>query len=120
MAGVMPNLKLFIYVILLSMTIIILLSLAELVHNLLKLNRKKRPASTTLANFSTFFYASFLKPHNGDGALNGQQAALESFYKAQVRRFVAGIIALTAVLLPPFIFKQKLPARRRTSLYSLI
>lgn len=33
--------------------------------------------------FFKFFYASFLKPHTGDGALTGQQAALESFYKAQ-------------------------------------
>ena len=37
-----------------------------------------------LTSFSKFFYASFLKPHNGDGASTGQQAALESFYKAQV------------------------------------
>lgn len=33
--------------------------------------------------FLRFFYASFLKPHNGDGTENGQQDALESFYKAQ-------------------------------------
>ena len=37
-----------------------------------------------LATFTRFFYASFLKPHDGDGAITGQQAALESFYKAQV------------------------------------
>ncbi len=37
-----------------------------------------------LGTFARFFYASFLKPHNGDGAITGQQAALESFYKAQV------------------------------------
>ena len=37
-----------------------------------------------LATFARFFYANFLKPHNGDGAITGQQAALESFYKAQV------------------------------------
>lgn len=30
-----------------------------------------------------FFYANFLKPHSGDES-TGQQAALESFYKAQV------------------------------------
>ncbi|RAL68133.1 hypothetical protein DID88_008845 [Monilinia fructigena] len=35
------------------------------------------------ASFAKFFYASFLKPHDGDGAENGQQDALESFYKAQ-------------------------------------
>ena len=37
-----------------------------------------------LATFARFFYASFLKTHSGDGAITGQQAALESFYKAQV------------------------------------
>ncbi|RDL33095.1 S-adenosyl-L-methionine-dependent methyltransferase [Venustampulla echinocandica] len=36
-----------------------------------------------LASFLRFFYASFLKPHTGDGTGNGQQDALESFYKAQ-------------------------------------
>lgn len=40
--------------------------------------------SSALATFSRFFYASFLKPHSGDGTHTGQQAALESFYKAQV------------------------------------
>jgi hypothetical protein len=37
----------------------------------------------TLSSFLQFFYASFLKPHDGDGNGNGQQDALESFYKAQ-------------------------------------
>jgi betaine lipid synthase len=37
----------------------------------------------TLRSFLRFFYASFLKPHTGDGTENGQQDALESFYKAQ-------------------------------------
>lgn len=37
-----------------------------------------------VAAFCRFFYASFLKPHSGDDS-TGQQAALESFYKAQVR-----------------------------------
>ena len=37
---------------------------------------------SALTSFLRFFYASFLKPHSADGA-NGQQAALESFYKAQ-------------------------------------
>lgn len=36
-----------------------------------------------LTTFTRFFYASFLKPHSGDGAITGQQAALESFYNAQ-------------------------------------
>lgn len=38
---------------------------------------------STLTSFFRFFYASFLKPHTGDGTGNGQQDALESFYKAQ-------------------------------------
>lgn len=38
---------------------------------------------TTFGSFLRFFYASFLKPHTGDGTVNGQQDALESFYKAQ-------------------------------------
>jgi betaine lipid synthase len=37
---------------------------------------------SALTSFLRFFYASFLKPHSGDAA-NGQQDALESFYKAQ-------------------------------------
>lgn len=37
----------------------------------------------TFISFLRFFYASFLKPHTGDGTGNGQQDALESFYKAQ-------------------------------------
>ena len=41
-----------------------------------------------VAAFGRFFYASFLKPHSGDES-TGQQAALESFYKAQVRTLVA-------------------------------
>lgn len=35
-----------------------------------------------LLSLLRFCYACFLKPHDGDG-LGGQQAALESFYKAQ-------------------------------------
>ncbi len=38
---------------------------------------------TALTSFLRFFYASFLKPHTGDRTGNGQQDALESFYKAQ-------------------------------------
>jgi hypothetical protein len=34
-------------------------------------------------SYLKFFYASFVKPHTGDGTGNGQQDALESFYKAQ-------------------------------------
>ena len=45
---------------------------------------KHSRVSSGLATFARFFYASFLKPHDGDGKIKGQQAALESFYKAQV------------------------------------
>ncbi|KAH8647999.1 hypothetical protein BGZ60DRAFT_570248 [Tricladium varicosporioides] len=38
---------------------------------------------SAFTSFLRFFYASFLKPHTGDGTGNGQQDALESFYKAQ-------------------------------------
>jgi betaine lipid synthase len=37
---------------------------------------------SAITSFLRFFYASFLKPHTGDSG-NGQQDALESFYKAQ-------------------------------------
>ena len=36
------------------------------------------------ARWAKFFYVSFLKPHTGDHG-GGQQGALESFYKSQVR-----------------------------------
>ena len=45
---------------------------------------KQLTVPSGLATFARFFYASFLKPHSGDGAITGQQAALESFYRAQV------------------------------------
>ena len=45
---------------------------------------KVSTTSSALTTYARFFYASFLKPHTGDGAVTGQQAALESFYKAQV------------------------------------
>lgn len=43
---------------------------------------------SAIRSFGTFFYASFLKPHTGDSEGTGQQAALESFYKAQVTYLV--------------------------------
>lgn len=47
---------------------------------------KKSKGSNAIANFSKFFYATFLKPHDRNGTHSGQQAALESFYKAQVSK----------------------------------
>ena len=41
------------------------------------------------ANFGRFFYNCFLKPYDGDET-GGQQAALESFYRAQVRYEIFG------------------------------
>ncbi len=43
--------------------------------------------TSAISNFGKFFYASFLKPHNRHGTQGGQQAALESFYNAQVSSF---------------------------------
>jgi betaine lipid synthase len=45
--------------------------------------KKDEEEQNTLVSFLRFFYASFLKPHTGDRSGNGQQDALESFYKAQ-------------------------------------
>lgn len=46
-------------------------------------SKKQEESPGALFSFLRFFYASFLKPHTGDGTGNGQQDALESFYKAQ-------------------------------------
>ena len=43
----------------------------------------------TIRGFVRFFYVSFVKPHTGDTADDGQQGALESFYKAQVSHLAA-------------------------------
>ena len=62
---------------------IFLLLTAILAVTLLKFSSYKDTLES-FQNFGKFFYVSFLKPHTGDG-LGGQQGALESFYKAQVR-----------------------------------
>lgn len=46
-------------------------------------NRVVEEFYSALGSFLRFFYASFLKPHSGDGTGNGQQDALQSLYKAQ-------------------------------------
>ncbi|KAH0542637.1 hypothetical protein FGG08_002960 [Glutinoglossum americanum] len=43
----------------------------------------------TLFSYLRFFYASFLKPHAGDGFGGNQQDALESFYRAQAGAYDA-------------------------------
>jgi betaine lipid synthase len=45
-------------------------------------NRKDPAEPDAWSSFVRFFYACFLKPHETDSSA-GQQAALESFYKAQ-------------------------------------
>jgi len=50
---------------------------------LIQSSKKDEENPGTVASFLRFFYASFLKPHTGDGIGNGQQDALESFYSAQ-------------------------------------
>ena len=40
--------------------------------------------STAVSASARFFYVSFIKPHAADEVGLGQQAALESFYEAQV------------------------------------
>ena len=46
--------------------------------------RNPSESPSAIRSFGMFFYASFLKPHTGDSNGTGQQAALESFYRAQV------------------------------------
>ncbi len=52
----------------------------------LRYNELSKMYASTIRTFH-FLYATFLKPHTGDGEATGQQAALESFYKAQVDCF---------------------------------
>lgn len=60
------------FLVCLFVTFIILLSSGKI-----KINPNK-----TAFTYLKFFYATFLKPHESDG--DGQQGALESFYKTQV------------------------------------
>lgn len=63
-------------------TLVVLIGLVFAIPNLCGPKEDEENLSP-LASFVRFFYASFLKPHTGDGSANGQQDALESFYKAQ-------------------------------------
>lgn len=77
----------------------------------------------TFKAFLRFFYASFLKPHTGDGTGNGQQDALESFYKAQAgvydatrKRLLRGredMLGLVAAQLVQKETKQQAPHPKR-------
>ena len=68
--------------VLLALFAVIVLAAAFSFITIARPEQLKVPRSLT--TFARFFYASFLKPHSGDDAVTGQQAALESFYKAQV------------------------------------
>ncbi|TVY29960.1 hypothetical protein LHYA1_G001282 [Lachnellula hyalina] len=63
-------------------TLFILISII-LTLSLRRSSKENKEIPSAFESFLRFFYASFLKPHSGDGTGNGQQDALESFYKAQ-------------------------------------
>lgn len=60
---------------------------------LLLLAVKAMSKSESFMTYARFFYASFLKPHTGDSASTGQQVALESFYRAQVREIIEQLLS---------------------------
>ena len=57
--------------------------------------RLDRKQDHTLITYAKSLYAMFLKPHKGDG--QGQQSALESFYKTQVGHVVIRTCATCSV-----------------------
>ena len=71
--------------ILLAASAMLLLVVGVLALALSEVKKPSLDALGPLANFCRFFYASFLKPHTRDSTGSGQQAALESFYEAQVK-----------------------------------
>lgn len=84
MASLIPNTLLSdphrqIYIV--GAAILLLLGAVFSLTFLAKSRKNENPGA--VVSFLRFFYASFLKPHTGDGTGNGQQDALESFYKAQ-------------------------------------
>lgn len=62
---------------------LVLLIGAIFATTLLHYSKEDEESPSTVSSFLRFFYASFIKPHTGDGPGNGQQDALESFYSAQ-------------------------------------
>lgn len=57
-----------------------------LVVSVLLLSLQKGKVENVIVTYAKFVYASFLKPHERDrGGEGGQQHALESFYRSQVR-----------------------------------
>lgn len=84
MASLTPNISLqnpHTQIILVGATLVLLIGL---IFTLILCSSQKEDDETLsiFGSFLRFFYASFLKPHTGDSG-NGQQDALESFYKAQ-------------------------------------
>lgn len=69
-------------IIIVGATLVVLIGLLFAITNL-RGPKVDQENPSAFASFLRFFYASFLKPHTGDGSANGQQDALESFYKAQ-------------------------------------
>ena len=87
-----------------------------------KKNPKADEDLSTWASFLRFFYACFLKPHEKEGG-NGQQDALESFYKAQAgvydatrKRLLCGredMLGLVAAQLTHKSGKKREPGQKR-------
>lgn len=64
-------------------TIVLLVGIIFAITNTRSKVKQDEESLGTFRSFLRFFYGCFLKPHSGDGTENGQQDALESFYKAQ-------------------------------------
>jgi betaine lipid synthase len=83
MASLIPNIlpkDPYTQIILVGVSLILLIGIIFAVTFRSSENDKEEPSAWS--SFVRFFYACFLKPHEIDGSA-GQQAALESFYKAQ-------------------------------------
>jgi betaine lipid synthase len=71
------------HIIVVGVTLVLLIGVIFTTTFLSSVKKEDDENPSALTSFLRFFYASFLKPHTGDGTGNGQQDALESFYKAQ-------------------------------------
>jgi betaine lipid synthase len=70
-------------IIIVGVTLVLLIGVIFTTTFLSAVKKEDDENPSALTSYLRFFYASFLKPHTGDGTGNGQQDALESFYKAQ-------------------------------------
>ncbi|KAG9228774.1 hypothetical protein BJ875DRAFT_500474 [Amylocarpus encephaloides] len=86
MASLIPSILLFkdphTQIVLVGVALVLLIVVIFAVHSC-SAEKEDEGEQNSFTSFLRFFYASFLKPHTGDGTGNGQQDALESFYKAQ-------------------------------------